>query len=292
MTSPVDGLPTRNVLLATFCLCPEGEPGGEALLEALAARGVDAAWAVWDDPSVDWAGADLVAVRATWDYHRRWAPFRAWVEAVEKHTTVLNGGGVFDWNHDKAYLLELGKQVPVVPSLSVADDDLLGGVVEALGRWGTIVVKPRVGASGVGVVVAEVTDDLRLAGLTTGPWLAQPLVESVRTRGESSVVVMGGRPVVQVDKRPAAGEVRVHEEYGGTMAAVPVDAAAGELSLAAVSAAEAILGQSLDYARVDLMEIDGSLVVGELELIEPGFYLDVAPSAAEDFAQIVVERVR
>lgn len=285
-----------RVLLATFCLTPEGEPGGDNLVTALAARGVEAAWAVWDDPSVDWAAADLVAVRATWDYHRRWSPFRAWVEAVEEHTTVLNGGAVFDWNHDKAYLLELGTHVPVVPSLSVADDDLLGGVVEALDRWGTIVVKPRVGASGVGVVVASTSDDLRLAGLTAGPWLAQPLVESIRTRGESSVVVMGGKPVVQVDKRPAAGEVRVHEEYGGTMVAVPVDTAAGELALAAVAAAEKILDRPLDrpldYARVDLMEIDGSLVVGELELIEPGLYLDVVPQAAEDFARIAVAHLR
>ncbi len=284
--------PSNTVLLATFCLSPQGEPGGDTLITALAARGIDAAWAVWDDPAVDWAAADLVAVRSTWDYHRRWAPFRAWVESVEESTQLLNGGAIFDWNHDKSYLVELGERVPVVPSIVVPDDDLLGGVEAALLRWETIVVKPCVGAGGVGVVIAESSDDQRLAGLTTGPWLAQPLVESVRTRGESSVVMFDGRPVVQVDKRPAPGEVRVHEEYGGSMVAVPVDGAAVEVALAAVAAAEEIVGRRLDYARVDLLEIDGKLVVGEIELIEPGFYLDVAPGAAEDFAQIVVDRLR
>jgi glutathione synthase/RimK-type ligase-like ATP-grasp enzyme len=280
-----------RVLLATFCLCPHGEDGGAALVEALAARGVDATWAAWDDTSVDWAGADLVAVRATWDYHRRLAPFLAWARDVEAGTTLLNGVDTFVWNHDKGYLLELGARVPVVPSEPAPDDDLLGGLSRALARWGTVVVKPRVGASGVGLVVADRTDDPRLAGLTTGPWLVQPLVESVRTRGETSVVVLAGLPVTQVDKVPATGEVRVHEEYGGRSVAVPVGDASGALARRAVAAAEDLLGHPLDYARVDLMELDGELVVSELELIEPGLYLDLAPEAAVPFADLVVARL-
>jgi glutathione synthase/RimK-type ligase-like ATP-grasp enzyme len=280
-----------RVLLATFCLCPEGEDGGAALVEALAARGVEATWAVWDDPSVDWTGADLVAVRATWDYHRRLAPFLAWARDVEAGTTLLNGVDTFVWNHDKGYLLELGTRVPVVPSEPAPDDDLLGGLSRALARWGTVVVKSRIGASGVGLVVADRTDDPRLAGLTAGPWLVQPLVESVRTRGETSVVVLAGQPVTQVDKVPATGEVRVHEEYGGRSVAVPVGAATGALARRALAAAEDLLGHPLDYARVDLMELDGELVVSELELIEPGLYLDLAPAAAAPFADLVVARL-
>ncbi|GAW50831.1 MULTISPECIES: ATP-grasp domain-containing protein [unclassified Nocardioides] len=280
-----------RVLLATFCLCPDGEPGGAALTDALTARGVDATWAAWDDASVDWAGADLVAVRATWDYHRRLAPFLAWARAVEERSTLLNGADTFGWNHDKGYLLELGALVPVVPSEPASDDDLLGGLSRALDRWGTVVVKPRIGASGVGLVIADRTDDPRLAGLTTGPWLAQPVVESVRTRGETSVVVVGGRAVTQVDKLPATGEVRVHEEYGGRSVAVPVEDAAGALARRAVAAAEDLLGHPLDYARVDLMEHEGELVVSELELIEPGLYLDLAPEAAAPFADLVVARL-
>ena len=67
-----------RVLLATFCLMPEGEPGGSLLVDALAERGVEAAWATWDDPAVDWAGADLVAVRATRATQSRHAGRRRW----------------------------------------------------------------------------------------------------------------------------------------------------------------------------------------------------------------------
>ena len=285
------GAMSPQVLLATFCLCPEGEFGGEAIDAALAARGISAAWARWDDPTVDWAAADLVAVRSTWDYHRRLTPFFAWARSVETHTTVLNGVDTFLWNHDKVYLPRLGESVPVVPCELVEDDDLFGGLERAVARFGTVVMKPRVGASGVGVVVVEGVQDHRLAWLTPGPWLAQPLVESVRTRGESSVVVLGGRAVTQVDKVPAPGEIRVHEQHGGRSDAVPLDDEAASLAVRAMAAAEALVGHGLDYGRVDLMELDGRLVVGELELIEPGLYLEIAPEAGAAFADVVAARL-
>lgn len=280
-----------RVLLATFCLMPEGEPGGSLLVDALAERGVEAAWAVWDDPTVDWAAADLVAVRATWDYQRRLGAWRDWVGRVQKETRLLNGGAVFDWNTDKAYLETLGEHVPVVPSELVADDDLVGGLRRALARWDSVVVKPRVGAGGVGVVVVDSLEDDRLVGLTPGPWLAQPLVESVRTRGETSVVVLDGQARTQVDKVPGAGEVRVHTEHGGRSTLVDVAPEAERLALEAVRAAETLLEQRLDYARVDMMELDGRLVVSELELIEPGLYLDLAPGSAGPFADLVLDRL-
>ena len=278
-----------TALLATFSLCPDGEPGGD-LVGPLAERGVEARWGRWDDPDVDWAGADLVAVRSTWDYHRRLPAFLAWARSVERHTPLLNGADVFAWNADKSYLVELADLVPTVPSHPVDDATLVAGLEAGLAAYGAVVVKARTGASGVGVVVAESAMDQRLAGLTAGPWLVQPLVVSVRTRGESSVFVLDGRAVSQVDKRPGGTEIRVHEEYGGSTRAVPLDPEAGRAALAAMGAAAELLGRPLDYGRVDLMELDGRLVVGEVELIEPGLYLDVVPGNAAPFADLVRSR--
>ena len=266
-----------SVILATFPLLPEGEYGGHHLMGALADRGVDARWASWDDPAVDWAAADLVAVRSTWDYHRRCADFLAWARAVEKEAPLLNGADVFEWNADKRYLAALGLLVPVVPSTPVDDAGLVAGLRAGLDRFGTVVIKAATGAGGVGVVVASRTDDERLSGLTAGPWIVQPLVESVRTRGETSVFVLGGRAVSQVDKLPADGEIRVHEQYGGVSRPVPLGDEPARVALAAMDAVAELLDRPLDYGRVDLLEYDGHLVVGEVELIEPGLYLDVCP---------------
>ena len=61
---------------------PDGEEwaGTDFLLPALAERGLDARWVVWDDPDVDWSEG-LVAVRSTWDYERRREEFLAWARS-------------------------------------------------------------------------------------------------------------------------------------------------------------------------------------------------------------------
>ncbi|MDZ5621905.1 ATP-grasp domain-containing protein [Nocardioides bizhenqiangii] len=280
-----------TVLLVTFNLMPEGEPGFAALADAFEERGIDARWVCWDDPGVDWAAADLVAVRSTWDYHRRLDAFLAWARDVEAVTPVLNGAEVFAWNADKAYLAELADAMPVVPTALLDDATLIGGLTASFERWGTVVVKPRVGAGGRGVVVVGRLDDWSLFDLAPGPWVVQPLVESVRTSGETSIYVLDGHAVAQVDKAVAGDEVRVHEMYGGSSRPVPLDPGRGQVAEDAVQTVAKRLDADLSYARVDLMEWDGAWVVSELELIEPGLYLDVAPEIAGPFADLVAARL-
>lgn len=281
-----------TVLLATFAILPDGEAGGARLVEAFGDLGVEARWVVWDDPDVDWAAADLVAVRSTWDYHRRLPDFLAWARDVDRATTLLNGAEVFAWNADKAYLLELGEQVPTVPTRLLEDRGLVPTLRAAIDELGTVLVKPRTGAGGNGVVLADSVSDPRLEGLTAGPWVVQPVVESVRTEGETSVFVLEGEPVSRVDKLPAGGEVRVHEHFGGSSREGVLDGETSQVATAAVAAASRLLGADLAYGRVDLMRLaDGRLAVSELELIEPGLYLDVVPGNAERFARAVAARL-
>jgi glutathione synthase/RimK-type ligase-like ATP-grasp enzyme len=275
------------VLLVTFSLLPDGEPGGALLTDALTERGIDSRWVVWDDASVEWGAADLVAVRATWDYHRRTAEFLAWARTVQPESRLLNGADVFAWNADKSYLVDLGDLVPTVPTELLDDSSLVPGLQAAADRWGEVVIKPRVGASGIGVVVVTGPRDERLQGLAPAPWVVQPLVGSVRTVGETSVYVLGGRAVSQVDKLAAGGEIRVHEMYGGSSRPVPLDPERAALAEAAVAAAAARWSADLAYARVDLMHWDDAWTVSELELIEPGLYLDIDPANAGRFADLV-----
>ncbi len=286
-----------SVLLATSSNWPDGEPGAPVLVDALDRRGIDARWATWDDPDVDWAAADLVAVRSTWDYTERAEEFLAWARKVDAATRLLNGADVFTWNHDKAYLAGLGP-VRAVPTRTAGTREELAAAVT---EFGTAVVKPRVGAGGGGVIVVDDPADPRLGtviqshpGLppSPGPWVVQPLVASVRTEGETSVFVLDGAPVSQVDKLPAGDEIRVHEHFGG--ASRPVDFRDEYVDLALTAmAAVARDGRPLDYGRVDMLRLDdGTLAVSELELIEPGLYLDVLPANAEPFAELVLSRTR
>jgi glutathione synthase/RimK-type ligase-like ATP-grasp enzyme len=286
------------VLLVTSRGWVSGEPGAPALDAALSRRGLDSRWVCWDDASVDWAAADLVAVRSPWDYMSRPEEFLAWAREVERRTPVLNGADVFAWNLDKVYLTALG-DVPVVPTRSA---ETLDDLRDAVREFGRSVVKPRVGAGGAGVLVVDDPDDPRLGrdvapefpefAVATGPWVVQPLVESVRTEGETSVFVLGGRAVSQVDKVPAGEEIRVHEHFGGRSTPVPLRDEAASLAVAGMAEAGRLLGAPLDYGRVDAMRLaDGTLVVSELEVTEPGLYLDVLPANAEPFADLVVARL-
>jgi glutathione synthase/RimK-type ligase-like ATP-grasp enzyme len=284
-----------TVLLATFVDMPEGEPGFEALNKALSARGIDFEWAQWDDPSVDWAAASLVAVRATWDYAVRADEFLPWTRSLDQ-SRLLNGADVFEWNHDKAYLTELGA-LPTVPTRLATSSAEFGA---AITEFGTCVVKPRVSAGGAGLIVVSDPLDSRLGQTLRshptfppvgGPWIAQPLVESVRTRGEVSVFVLAGRVISQVDKLPGGDEVRVHEWFGGASRPVPVDPAIAAVALTANDWLTQRFGRELDYVRVDLLQYADEWVVSELELIEPGLYLDVLPANAEPFADLIAARL-
>jgi glutathione synthase/RimK-type ligase-like ATP-grasp enzyme len=278
-----------RILLATYQLMPDGEAGGASLVSALADRDIEAAWARWDDPGVDWAVADLVAVRSTWDYYRRAEEFLAWTRRVPR---LLNGPDVIAWNADKAYLRDLADAgVPTVPTGLLDDATLVGGLTAATDRWGTAVVKPRTGAGGLGVCVVSSAYDDGLEGLVAGPWVVQPLVESVRTSGETSVFVFAGRAAAQVQKVPGDGDIRVNELYGGSSQAVVLTPEHTALARSAVEAAARRHGRPIDYARVDMLTYDGGLVVSELELIEPGLYLDVVPRNADAFAEMVVGRL-
>ncbi|MCY7400805.1 MAG: hypothetical protein LH477_07610 [Nocardioides sp.] len=287
-----------KVLLATSADLPHGEPGASVLDAVLAGRGIDVAWARWDDPAVDWSAASLVTVRSTWDYVTRHADFLAWAASLDQ-SRLLNGADVFAWNHDKRYLTELG-DLPVVPTL-VADD--LAGLAMAVTHFGTAVVKPRVGAGGAGLIVVTDPADPRLGQPVRshetypsvgGPWVVQPLVESVHITGEVSVYVIDGRLAARFDKLPGVGDVRVNEEFGGRVWQAGPDGLAevGDLAMAAYDAMTARFGRRMDYLRVDLLRWEGDWVVSELELIEPGLYLDVSTANAGPFADLLQARLR
>ena len=286
-----------KVLLATSADLPAGEPGASALDAELAERGVDFAWVQWDDPTVDWSSAALVAVRSPWDYVTRHAEFLAWATSLDA-ARLLNGADVFAWNHDKRYLTELG-DLPVVPT--VAADDR-AGLARAVTEFGTAVVKPRVGAGGAGLIVVTDPADPRLGEpvkshetypAVGGPWVVQPLVESIHTTGEVSVYVVDGRLASRFDKVPGAGDVRVNEEFGGRVRQADPGGLAevGDLVMTAYDAMTERFGRPMDYLRVDLLQWQGQWVVSELELIEPGLYLDVSAANAAPFADLLQARL-
>ena len=278
---------TPLVLLVTCAEWPEGEPGHGALDVALEAQGLTARWVQWDDRGVDWGAADGGAVRSVWDYDRRLGEFLGWASGVGP--ALLNGVDVFRWNTDKRYLVDLQSSgLPVVPTSAA---DTVFDVRAAADAYGVAVIKPRVGAGGRGL---EVVSDGRVwlpsPDGHPGPWVVQPLVESIHHDGETSVFMIAGHPISQVQKLPSATDIRVQEQFGGAMRSVELARDAALLAAEAVAAVVDLLGDEVVYARVDMLRHEGRLVISEIELTEPGLYLDVLPLNALPFAEAIAAR--
>ena len=103
-----------RLALVTCATLPDLDPDDRLLLEPLHGLGVEVTAAIWDDPTVDWAGFDLAVIRSTWDYPARRDVFLDWTRRVPR---LANPADVIVWNTDKRYLADLAAAgIPIVPT--------------------------------------------------------------------------------------------------------------------------------------------------------------------------------
>lgn len=288
------GVPEPSVLLATCAQLPEGAEDEWPLLPALARHGIDARFAVWDDPSVDWEAAGLVVVRSTWDYTDRRDAFLAWAGGLPR---LRNPAAVLRWNTDKRYLDDLlHAGLPVVPTAFVTP----GGPRPPL--RGEVVVKPSVSAGSrdtarFGPASRREAHVHLTALLEAGrPAMVQPYVSSVDARGESALLYLGGEYSHSIRKGailPSDGGAPRLTEYEGGLFATE-DISPREPTEAERATADAVVDHlharfgTLLYARIDLVEDErGTPQVLEVELTEPSLFLSQSPSAPARLAQAV-----
>jgi glutathione synthase/RimK-type ligase-like ATP-grasp enzyme len=285
-----------SVAFATYQQEPEISADDALAAEVLGRAGVAVTPAVWDDPAVDWAAFDAVVIRSTWDYPLKAEQFGRWLRSLAASGANLwNPPGPVLWNMNKRYLLDLVRRgVNAVPTehLTAGDRPDLVAVLERRG-WDEAVVKPAVAVGSHGAwrtsrATAE-ADRPRFAGeLGARDLLVQPFLPEVTSRGEWSLVFLGGEYSHAVLKRPAEGDFRVQEHLGGSSAPAEAERALIDQGLSALAA----VGQPLLHARVDGVERGGRLVLTELEIIEPSLFLGLAPGAGQRFAEAIVRLLR
>lgn len=276
-----------RIALATCRHPTEHDSDADFLAPALRRRGAEVEAQAWNAAGVDWAGYDLVLVNSTWDYHEQVEAFRAWLSAVAASTRLCNPLELINWNLDKRYLRELAEGgVATIPTIwtEPGETDVVVRAVAERG-WDDIVIKPVIDLGANQLARVEPQHVAQILGNLDQPGMAQPFISSLEREGEISVLFVEGVPAHALRKLPARGDFRVQPEYGGTHEAIEAPAAAIEIGERAIAAAP---GKPL-YARVDLVRgDDGGLMLIELELIEPHFYLDVAPASAELIARALL----
>jgi hypothetical protein len=262
-----------RIVLAGCPALPEGDGDDAELVAALRKHGLHARWLSWDDAAT--LDADLVILRATWDYIDRLDEFLGWAGRVRN---LLNAPKVVAWNTDKRYLADLAEAgVATVPSRFFAPGERI-----RLPDSDEVVVKPAVGVGSVDALrfsdAAAARDHaaaLHAAGRTV---LVQPYDPRV-SDGETALVFLGGRQSHAFTKGPILpppGEAPLFDA-SGTYAEETLTPAEPEFEVWDVGhAALAAAAEHLDiepaeflYARVDVIGGRTDPRVLELELVEP-----------------------
>lgn len=244
---------------------------------------------VWDGRQEIPRGFDLLVLRSCWDSHRKPRQFESWLHGLASAgAPVLNPVRPMLWNLNKKYLLEMASRGARVPktkwfpagfALSQPDIDFGEEVRQ-------IVVKPAVSLNGFDTAVFEARDSRAILAasvevLKDRDLLLQEFIPEIRTVGETSLVFFSGAFSHAVRKTAKRGEFRVQVEHGGSRASFRpgdriVDQARRLLKM---------IDDPLLYARVDGVEVEGELILMELEIVDPMLFLAYDPNAAEVFAR-------
>lgn len=249
----------------------------------------------WSDPNFDWSSTKIALFRTTWDYFERFNEFSVWLDKVSKQTTLLNSIDQILWNIDKHYLLDLkesGIRIPETIFIEKGENITLEELYQKTG-WNKTVLKPAI--SGAARHTYKLTkenlsdhENIFQELIASEAMLLQVFQENVVTKGEVSIMMMGGKYTHAIIKKAKKGDFRVQDDFGGSVTKYsPSDA-----EIAFAEKAFAACNPVPTYGRADIIwDNNNELVISELELIEPELWFRFNESAAEHLANAIQSKL-
>lgn len=284
---------------------PPFTPDDQLLVNELRLRGHQVTAVVWGaDTSRLAERFDRIIVRSPWDYmdsDELRQGFLHWLEALAATgVPVENDLQVMLWLMDKRYLLDFAAVgVSIVPTQFIST----GGSFDLesfVGQHAGAVIKPAVSAAGVGL---EFLPDRQAARsfqqefserCQSGTQLVQPFLPEIQTKGEWSLVYLGGEYSHGVHKLPAHGQIMVHAERGGSLHFADPPAAvrqSGDRAATLVPRAFAHRGDRTCrmplYLRIDIIETATGALLSECEGVEPELFFRARNGSATRFAELI-----
>jgi hypothetical protein len=234
----------------------------------------------------DLSGYNLILPLLAWGYQRD--PV-GWFKALDAWESAgirfANPIATLRWNTDKDYLFDLEAAgiaiVPTTESHCLSPQDL----EDAGAAFGTdfLVIKPSISGGADGTYRLRRGNPIPF-DVVEKEMLIQPLMTAIETEGEFSLFYFDGVFSHAILKKPASGDFRVQEQFGGREVSIEAPAAAKTLAIACIAASPAVPL----YARVDMVRDDrGAFCLMELEVIEPSLFFEHAPDGGAVFAAAV-----
>ncbi|MDP7008606.1 MAG: hypothetical protein QGI78_03445 [Phycisphaerales bacterium] len=281
-----------NVALVSCEDLPSWEIDDKPLVASLESMGAAVQCPAWTS-IVDWDQFDITVIRTTWDYHPQKDAFVSWCKEVPR---LFNNAEIVDWNTHKSYLRELeNKGTQIAPTKWVSKGDRVD-IDEIMEEWNCArgFIKPQVGACASDTLRFSINEcslaQKFLELHSDQDMVVQPYIETVETVGELSAIFIDGSFTHGVQKIPVEGDYRVQDDFGASD--VPYTFSKSEIEQMCATLQTVQHHQDLLYARFDyLVDTSGSLLLNELELVEPSLFFRHCRESAEKFAAAILKRV-
>ena len=271
---------------------PEPDFDEQPLVQGLIDAGHSCDVVAWDDPRSNLTTYDAALVRATWNYAQNLDAFRAWVANASKQTTLINPAGTIEWNLHKGYLRELEVAgIPIIPTVFLDRDETASISQVCLEHgWDRIVIKPTVSAGSWGTRAFDLRSGDAIAAqsffdemVAQRDMMIQQYIPGVDTVGETSLIVIDGQLTHAIEKRP-----RFHDQDEEVYLRESISDEMRDIVMRVLRAAN----KDHLYARVDVFPgDDGSLMLSELELLEPSLFFPHFPNAVGVFVRGMEKRL-
>ena len=248
----------------------------------------------WKSKKFDWTKAEYAIFRSTWDYFDNFKLFSNWLEKNKHEIKFINSLEIIKWNLDKVYLLELQeKGINIAPTILIKKNQptTLKKLFEDTG-WQEAVLKPTV--SGAARHTYRINrnsyndyEEIFKGLICNEDFLFQEFIKNIISKGELSLIVIGGKYTHAVKKTAKKGDFRVQDDHGGK---VEVYHARDK----EIEFAEQCINLCLEmplYARVDIAyDNNNELSLVELELIEPELWFRNNKKSAKLLAEEILKK--
>ena len=275
-------------------VCVKDTLAASLLLE----EGFDVRAMVWDSPDFSVQANDFLILRSTWDYHLKQHRFLQFLaDAEDRKLRLCNPVQTVRWNFHKRYLLELEeKGIPIAKTRIVEKGSQDISIADFMREHSLdkMVVKSCIGCSGYRLKrIQSVTEAEQYQGdfkqaVNEADMIMQENIQGIETNGEFSMFFFDRKFSHCAQKIPVRGDFKAYSYLG---AAVVRFAPSSDMMALAEKVIGLIPGPLL-YTRVDLLrDVDGRLVLGELEMNEPSMYLDIDDEAPRNFVNAIKKYV-
>lgn len=249
--------------------------------------GNDLIFRAWNAPG-DLSQFAIVSPLIAWGYQRDCPHWLGLLDTLAaSQVRMCNPVSVLRWNTDKAYLGDLADAgiatVATRMTHALCDADL--NIARAEFSTDILVIKPPVSGGADGTFRLSLNDPIPESAAEKR-MMIQPYQSSIAREGEYSLFYFDGQFSHAIIKRPAVGDFRVQDQFGGSEKAVFAPEGAKSLAQSTLIATSRITATCpLTYARVDMVrDSENSFRLMELELIEPSLFLQFAEDKGAAFA--------